>query len=174
MRADFDEIYQLHAAELYRYLRRLLSSRTQAQDLLQEAFLKLHLQFAEEKEIANVRAWLFHVATNLAHNRRRDEMRASQRAEQYWCGPKVVDFHQHLEQQQLLQRTLQSLTPQMRQVLLLATEGFTYQEIAGITGIAAGYVGVLISRGRIAFKQSYQQEHERRSNEKLGQRTVPG
>ena len=66
-----------------------------------------------------------------------------------------------------MQRALQSLTPQMRQVLLLAAEGLTQREIAEITGIAAGYVGVLISRGRVAFKQSYQQ-HDKRSNEKHG------
>lgn len=168
MRPDFDEIYQRHAAELFRYLRRLLGSRVPAQELLQEAFLKLHVRIVEGKEIDNVRAWLFHIATNLAHNRRRDEIRASQREEQYEFSPKVVDFHQQLEQQQLLQRALESLTPQMRQVVLLSAEGFSHREIAEITGITAGYVGVLISRGRIAFKQSYQQQHERRSTEKLG------
>ncbi len=168
MKPDFDEIYQRHAAEVYRYLRRLLSSRGQAQELLQETFLKLHLQFAAGKDLTNVRAWLFHIATNLAHNQCRAELRASQREVPFEFSPKVVDFHQQLAQQQLLQRALQSLTPQMRQTLLLAAEGFTHREIAEITGIAAGYVGVLISRGRAAFKQSYQQQHDKRSNEQLG------
>jgi len=167
MQQDFDDLYQCHAAELYRYLRRLTGARMTAQDILQEAFFKLHLQLSAARALTNARAWLFQVATNLAHNRRRDEMRASQREERYEFSPKVVDFHQQLEQQQLLQRALQNLTPQMRQVLLLAAEGFTHREIAEITGIAAGYVAVLIGRGRAAFKHSYQQ-NDRSSDEKHG------
>lgn len=172
MKQDFDEIYQRHAAELYRYLRRLLETRVEAQDILQEAFLKLHLQLASPAEIVNLRAWLFHVATNLARNRRRDEIRASQREAGYAYGPSVVDFHRQMEDQQSLRRALRQLPPQMRQVLLLSTEGFKHREIAEITGIAASYVGVLISRGRAAFKEYYHQQHEQQCTEKNGQRTV--
>ena len=168
MKQNFDEIYQRHAAELYRYLRRLMASRVAAQDILQETFLKLHLQLAAAHEIANARAWLFHVATNLAHNRRRDEIRASQREEKYDLRPQVVDFHLHLEQQQLLQRALASLSPQMRQVVLLSAEGFTHREIGEITGINAGYVGVLLQRGRAAFKQVYNHQHEHQRETKNG------
>lgn len=168
MTQSFDEIYQCHAAELYRYLRRLLGTRVKAQDILQETFLKLHLQLASSREITNMRAWLFHVATNLAHNRQRDEIRASQRESHYDYGPRVMDFHLRLEEQQLLQRALQQLPPQMRQVLLLSAEGFRHREIAEITGIAAGYVGVLVSRGRTAFKEYYHQQHGRQRIEKNG------
>jgi len=168
MTQDFDEIYQRHAAEVYRYLRRLVETRVKAQDILQETFLKLHLQLASSREIANVRAWLFHVATNLAHNRQRDELRASQREARHANGPRVADFHRQLEEQQLLQRALQQLPPQMRQALLLSAEGFKHREIAEITGIAVGYVSVLVSRGRAAFKESYQREHGRQRTEKNG------
>src|SRR5262245_29367891 len=168
MTQGFDEIYQRHAAELYRYLRRLLGTRAKAQDILQETFLKLHLQIASSREIDNLRAWLFHVATNLAHNQRRDEIRASQREALYARGPRVVDFHRQLEEQQSLHRALQQLPQQMRQVLLLSAEGFKHREIAEITGIAVGYVGVLVSRGRAAFKENYHQQHERQRIEKNG------
>jgi RNA polymerase sigma-70 factor (ECF subfamily) len=164
----FDEIYQRHAAEVYRYLRRLLETRVEAQDILQETFLKLHLQLASSREITNARAWLFQVATNLAHNLRRDEIRASQRESRYDYGPRVVDFHRQLEEQQSLRRALRQLPPQMRQVLLLSAEGFKHREIAEITGIAVGYVGVLVSRGRAAFKEYYHQQHERQRTEKNG------
>jgi RNA polymerase sigma-70 factor (ECF subfamily) len=146
----------------------LLGTRAKAQDILQETFLKLHLQIASSREIDNLRAWLFHVATNLAHNQRRDEIRASQREALYARGPRVVDFHRQLEEQQSLHRALQQLPPQMRQVLLLSAEGFKHREISEITGIAVGYVGVLVSRGRMAFKENYHQQHERQRIEKNG------
>ena len=168
MKSDFDELYQRHAAEVYRYLCRLLGTRLAAQELLQETFLKLHLHLDADRELPQARAWLFHVATNLAHNHRRSELRASQREAQYEFGARVLDFHQQLVEQQLLERALASLTPQMRRVMLLSAEGFSYREIAEITGITAGYVGVLIARGRTAFKQFYQQQHGSGSTEKLG------
>ena len=45
----------------------------------------------------------------------------------------------------------------MRQVLLLWSEGFSYREMADITGIEPGYVGVLLQRARAAFKKEYEQ-----------------
>lgn len=168
MKLDFDELYQRHAAEVYRYLCRLLGARAPAQEMLQETFLKLHLHLEAGRELPHARAWLFHVATNLAHNHRRAELRASQREAQYEFSPRVLDFHQQLAEQQLLERALRSLTPQMRRVVLLSAEGFSYREIAEITGITPGYVGVLIARGRSAFKLFYQQQHASGSTEKLG------
>jgi len=71
----------------------------------------------------------------------------------------VIDFHAELEKQQLVRRSLDQLTPRMRQVLLLVSEGFKYREISEITGVEPAYVGVLIQRGRAAFKKSYEEGH---------------
>ncbi len=165
MKTDFDEIYQLHWREVFRYLRRQTGSRVEAEDILQETFLKLHVYLASEpamSAISNLRAWLFRVATNLVRDRRRNKIRALQREEKHTLLPGVVDFHLKLERQQLVRRALQQLSPQMRQVLLLANEGFSYREISSITGIATTYVGVLLQRGRAAFKEHYQKQHERK------------
>lgn len=160
MKTDFDEIYQLYGREVFRYLRRLTGSRVEAEDILQETFLKLYVQLASEQAISDWHAWLFQVATNLARDRWRSKIRALQREENYTSSPKVVDFHLELEQQQSIWRALQHLSPQMRQVVLLAAEGFSYHEISVATGIAVTYVGVLLQRGRAAFKEQYQKQHE--------------
>ncbi|HXG55658.1 MAG TPA: sigma factor-like helix-turn-helix DNA-binding protein, partial [Vicinamibacterales bacterium] len=70
----------------------------------------------------------------------------------------VVDFETRLQRQQLTRLTLRRLPPRMRQVLILWSEGFSYREIADITGMEAGYVGVLLQRARSAFRDYYEEQ----------------
>ena len=157
---DFDEIYNEVAAGVYRYLRRLTGSRALAEDILQETFIKLHKQLAAGTEIAHPRAWLFQVATNLSKDEKRNEIRAAVREEHYAAQPTVIEFHTQVEKQQVIRRALDQLTPRMRQVLLLFSEGFTYREISEISGVEPAYVGVLLQRARAAFKKCYEEEQE--------------
>jgi RNA polymerase sigma-70 factor, ECF subfamily len=165
MNLDFDEIYNEVGAALYRYLRRLTGSRTLAEDILQETFLKLHAQLTAGTTISHHRAWLFQVATNLTKDEKRHEIRSAIREENFTAPPTVIDFQAKLEKQQIVRRTLEQLTPRMRQVLLLFSEGFTYREISEISGVEAGYVGVLMQRGRATFKQCYEEDHGRNLGE---------
>jgi RNA polymerase sigma-70 factor (ECF subfamily) len=161
MSSDFDQIYREVGPGVYRYLRRLTGSRAQAEDLFQEAFFRLHGQLISGAALANYRAWLFQVATNLARDRKRSEMRSALRDETYAASSTIIDFHARLENQQLVRRSLARLTPKMREVLLLFSEGFSYREIANIAEIEAAYVGVLLQRARSAFKRYYREEQGR-------------
>ena len=157
----FHEIFSRDAAALFRYLRRLSGSTQQAEDILQETFLKLHLHLKSGSSLDNPRAWLFRVGTNLARDRAKADVRAQMRAEAYGAPVRTIDFHQHYEQRQAVLRTLKLLPPRMRQVLLLQAEGFSYREIADIAGIESGYVGVLLQRARAEFRRAYEDENER-------------
>ncbi len=63
----FDEVH----APLQRYLTFLGLSREDAEDCIQEAFLRLHKRFDSLSDLTNVRGWLFHVAKNLARDKRK-------------------------------------------------------------------------------------------------------
>lgn len=155
--SSFRELFDQHGAAVLRYLRRVTGSRAEAEDILQETFLKLHLQGATAVSLENPRAWIFRVATNLSRDRERHrlvELREAARA----VDEKVVDFETRLQRQQLTRRTLRRMPRRMRQVLILWSEGFSYREIADITGIEAGYVGVLLQRARTAFRASYDEQ----------------
>jgi len=165
---SFEEIYSRDATPLYRYLRRLTLSRSTAEDLLQETFLKLHLQLHGGLKIENVRAWLFRVATHLAHDRGKAETRAQVRERQYDSSARAVDIQRALEQRHDLHRTLARLPPRMRQVILLHAEGFTYREMAEITGIEPGYAGVLLQRARAEFKRIFEEQGERNRKRRPG------
>ena len=157
----FQEIFSRDGPALFRYLRRLTGSRQQAEDLVQEAFLKLHVQLTSGAALDNPRAWLFRVATNLARDRAKAELNADIREREYGSLLRPLDFRQQYEQRQAVSRVLSRLSPRMGQVLLLQAEGFSYREIAEIASIESGYVGVLLQRARTEFRHVYEELNER-------------
>ncbi len=71
----FETIVGAHHAEIYRYIRRVTSRATEAEDLSQETFLRAYRAYRTLGPEANVRAWLFAIATNLTRNYFRAEKR---------------------------------------------------------------------------------------------------
>jgi RNA polymerase sigma-70 factor (ECF subfamily) len=71
----FETVLEAHHAEIYRYLVRLTSRSSEADDLSQETFLRAYRAYRALTPDANVRAWLFTIATNLARNHFRNEKR---------------------------------------------------------------------------------------------------
>lgn len=71
----FETVVTAHHAEIYRYLLRVTSRSGEADDLSQETFLRAYRAWDGLNDDANVRAWLFTIATNLARNYFRSESR---------------------------------------------------------------------------------------------------
>ena len=67
-REPFEAVMTAHHAEIYRYLRRLTFRSAEAEDLSQETFLRAFRAYRALPHDANVRAWLFAIATNLFRN----------------------------------------------------------------------------------------------------------
>ncbi len=171
--AGFDEIYAAQATAILRYLKRVTGSRDAAEELLQETFLKLHVQLSSGEPLADVRAWLFRVAANLANDRARASIRSGRREARLSSQtPRIVEFDPRVERREAILAALRLVPPRMRQVMLLAAEGCTYREIAEVTGIEAGYVGVLLQRARAAFAKYYDTEAIRHHGRGSDRRTV--
>ena len=73
----FETVVTVHHPEIHRYLRRVTSRSSEADDLSQETFLRAYRAYPALPEDANVRAWLFAIATNLFRNHIRSEKRRS-------------------------------------------------------------------------------------------------
>ncbi len=74
----FEEVVAAHEVELYRFLRRLAPSAEDAADLHQEMFLRAFRAYPRLDRDANVRAWLYRIAGNLARDaHRRRAVRAA-------------------------------------------------------------------------------------------------
>jgi len=71
----FDTVVSAHHGEIFRYLQRVIGQAGNANDLSQETFLRAYRAYGSLPGEANLRAWLFTIATNLAKNHFRSETR---------------------------------------------------------------------------------------------------
>jgi RNA polymerase sigma-70 factor (ECF subfamily) len=135
------EAYAANRDDLRRYLRRLVDDETLADDLAQEAGMRL-LRAGREAAIREPRAWLFHAGANLARDalRRRTTWgaAAAEIAHDEPVSPPMPDELASMQQELgALSRAIDSLPPQARRILLLArVEGHSYKEIARQLGLA--------------------------------------
>ena len=146
--AQFQELYP----SLYRYLHRLTGDPDVAEDIAQEAFVRLLRQSLPSDE---VRPWLFTVAMNLV----RDGARKTERRQRLLqTAPPLTgrmpapdaDVERN-ERIALVRRALDTLSERDQQLLLMREEGFKYEEIAGVVGVAPASVGTLIARALRRF-----------------------
>ena len=155
--AFFDELRQ----PLLRYLRCAGLRREDAEEIVQETFLRLQQHLSRGGGRSNLRGWLFQVARNLARNQVKRAGRF--RAEELNPGVAVADPGGTPEDGAIrrqrarrLRAALDKLTPQQRECLLLRAAGLRYREIAEALGIGISAVGELVQRaaGRVAEELS--------------------
>ena len=136
---DAARVYSQHYAELTRLLRRLCGDAALAEDLAQEAGLRLVTAMRRES-IAQPRAFLFHVAANLARDQLRRRLIAQEHAsrQEEWEQAPGTDHIASLRQEvAFVAKAVAELPPRAREVLQLARiEGYSQKEIAAQLGIA--------------------------------------
>jgi RNA polymerase sigma-70 factor, ECF subfamily len=154
---DYDALFERLYPSLVRYLNRLTGDPDVAEDIAQEAFVRLLKQSLSEAE---VRPWLFTVAMNLVRDRAR---RVDRRRRLLGGAPRMVsplpapdDGLERSEEIEGVRRALDQLPPRDRQLLLMREEGFKYDEIARVVGVAPASVGTLIARALKRFVEAYQ------------------
>ncbi len=147
---------------LYRTALRLTRSPADAEDLVQETYLKAFRAADRFTEGTNLRAWLFTILHNTARNRLRDRARDavtvdSETVERAADAPEWSGGAADTPETQLLRETLDpdlraavdALPPAFREAVWLRdVEEFSYAEIAEMLDIPAGTVMSRISRGR--------------------------
>jgi RNA polymerase sigma-70 factor (ECF subfamily) len=135
---------------LLKYARALLRSDAAAQDVVQEAFVRL---LHKVSSVRSLSAWLGRVTHNLAvdHLRREARMRKLHVAAVAEQGPAVVVADHdptRREVAEALERGLQALSVNERAVIVLkVVDGKSYKEISAITGLSPSNVGYLIHHG---------------------------
>ena len=141
------ELFELHRLALYRYLKRVVASREDAQEILQETYLRLLRQPSFEHIRQNARAYLFQTATNLSHDffRRRvhksieaeaDMFAASGMGVPHWSGWPEVAL-QGEQTQSIVIEALGELPSAVRTALLQHRfQDLTHREIALRLGVS--------------------------------------
>jgi RNA polymerase sigma-70 factor (ECF subfamily) len=153
---DFDSLFEGLYPSLYRYLHRLTGDPDAADDIAQEAFVRLLRQDLPEPEI---RPWLFTVAVNLVRDRARKMERRQRLLSTATPAAGSVrrpdDDVERAERVAAVRAALDRLSERDRQLLLMREEGFKYVEIANVIGVAPASVGTLIARALRRFVEVY-------------------
>jgi len=154
--------YRENRQAIYCYLVALGTNPAEAQDLAQEAFLKLYVAIRKGQRIENLRAWLFTVASNLALNQHRARQYRPAATEQEiaaWLESQT-DPRSDPEQALLdteraihLNDAIRGLSRQQQACLHLRAEGFRYREIARILGVTLPTVAEFVRRAVVRLKQ---------------------
>ena len=155
-----EELFAALESPLLSYALRLTGGRDIAEDLVQEAFMKLHRQFAEVRE---PRRWLYRTVHNLALNHRRDSAKiiplipagdkSPESSESHLSYETEITDNSPLPDEQiarlegigLVRLSLETLDARSQELIRLKfTEDLSYAEISQRTGLKTGHVGYLL------------------------------
>jgi RNA polymerase sigma-70 factor (ECF subfamily) len=150
---SIEELFASLESPLLRYALRLTGTRSPAEDVVQEAFMKLHAQFDEVRE---PRRWLYRTVHNLALNQRRAASKiipldpapvGETQNSRETIDPLPLPDEQiaRLEGIGQVRLSLNALDARSREVVdLKFHEELSYKEISQRTGLKVGHVGYLL------------------------------
>ena len=139
-----------------RYARRALGNRTDAEDALQEAFLRAYRALPRYRERDAFRAWLFRILVNRC---RTIGLARAHRASRFVRDDRAIDaasipsHESGADDRDELQHALDALDPPLREAVLLKHgEGLDYMEMARITGVSISALKMRVKRGVDAIR----------------------
>ena len=145
--ALFDRVYETYGPALYRFCLLQMKNPADAEDVLQDVFVKRLYQAPKFKSPEHERSWLYRVALNLC----RDEWRRSRRSELPLEAAAGVSLPP--EELSLLDQ-VSNLPEKQRTVLHLHYyQGYGLQEIARLLGVTVPTVKMRLKRGREALRK---------------------
>jgi RNA polymerase sigma-70 factor (ECF subfamily) len=152
------ELYDALRPALIAYLVSFGLVREEAEDIIQESFLRLIDRLKEDAGESLLRPWLFRVAHNLAVDQFRSATYRSAISAvdvdvvgETLSDGKLTPEESAIERQRWLhaQQLIARLTPQQKYAVLLRSEGLRYREIAEVLGVSTKRAGELVQRALV-------------------------
>jgi RNA polymerase sigma-70 factor (ECF subfamily) len=136
----YERLYRWQGARMRNLARNLLGSSSDAEDAVQETFLKVQRSVKSFRGQSTFVTWTFRILVNTCHDLRRGRMRrkemAQEEARELEPVPEVRAPGAHPTLRMALERAIAKLTQHQRDVFLLyEVEGFKHAEIAGMLEI---------------------------------------
>ncbi len=149
MSLDFCQLWQLHQNGIGRVVKSYEADHHEQQELMQEIGLAVWRALPSCKDESKVKAFIYRIAHNQAvdHVTRQVKRPKTTEADLELFSAEVTNQPMSLQQQKLL-IAMRALPVNQKQVISLLLEGFSYQQIAEITGLSTTNVGALINRGK--------------------------
>ncbi|MBC8043446.1 MAG: sigma-70 family RNA polymerase sigma factor [Rhizobacter sp.] len=178
---DFQKEAMIHIDSLYNFAVRMTGDAEDANDLVQETYMKAYRFFESFEKGTNCKAWLFRILKNSYINKYRKEAKEPNKVDyddikEFYHTIKHSSLDSNDMQEQIfgsllddeVSRSLDTLPEDFREVVQLCDiEGFTYEEIANMVDCPIGTVRSRLHRGRKILRDKlveYAQQHGYRSD----------
>lgn len=153
----FGELVYRYQDRLYSAVVHIIRCRTEAEDIVQEAFVQAYVKLQTFKFNSQFYTWLYRIAVNVSiSHRRRRRVELSVEQNRDATGDEPLDAFvspseplEQAERKQKLERALALLTEEHRTIIVLRhMEEFSYEDIASILEISVGTVRSRLHRAR--------------------------
>ncbi|MFN3652968.1 MAG: RNA polymerase sigma factor [Armatimonadota bacterium] len=167
-RRSLEALVQRHYRAVFNLAYRLTNDYDDAQDIVSEAFIRVHNSLGSFRGDANFTTWLYRIVKNVFLDDRKkrrlrthasleemvelDDSSVSRQVEDSQPGPAWEAERQ--EQSQIIQQAVLGLSePQRMMIAMYHFQHLSYEEIAEIMGLPIGTVKSRLNRARLALKQ---------------------
>ena len=160
----FDLIVKRYKDQLLNFIYRFVGSQEEAEDIVQETFLRVYRKRKAYKRIAKFSTWIYTIAGNLA----RTELRRRKRRKlfsvtdmgyedrDYEISDEVYNPESQVDgliQEEIIQKEINNLSPKFREVIVLRdVQELSYEEISKIINVPIGTVKSRVNRGRLKLQ----------------------
>ena len=151
-REAFDELVRRYQSRMFQLVRILTSGDAEAEDLVQDTFVRAYRAVGRFRGDSTFRTWLHRIAVNVvrSHAARRKGRRGGDDDEEAMGRvASLEDLENAVVRRRMIDQALARLPPDLRLLITLRdVQGLEYREIATITGLPIGTVESRIFRGR--------------------------
>lgn len=160
----FDLIVKRYKDQLLNFVYRFVGSQEEAEDIVQETFLRVYRKRKAYKRIAKFSTWIYTIAGNLS----RTELRRRKRRKlfsvtdmgyedrDYEIADEEYNPENYVEgviQEEIIHKEINNLSPKFREVIILRdVQELSYEEISKIIRVPIGTVKSRVNRGRLKLQ----------------------
>lgn len=168
MMTDFLSIYRAYKDRVYNQALRMLGNRQEAEEAVQDIFLRIYRGLSSFRGDAQLSTWIFRIAANVCINRRSRKIPPIQAIDDETMQQVIPDrdsnpgpdrVYEKRELRERIHRCLSLLPPKQSLVMVLYYyEGLQYREIAEIAGMPIGTVGTCLHQAKNALRTIIRKE----------------
>lgn len=156
-------LYEKYARKMYGVCLRYTNDRDEAEDVLQNGFIKIFENIAKFKGTGSFEGWIRRIIVNTALNNYRQNLQNKNKVDLYTVDYKIEgteNIHSTINAKELM-KLIQMLPPGFKMVFnLYAIEGYTHKEIAEMLNISEGTSKSQFSRARAFLQKMLSKENK--------------
>ncbi len=162
------QLYKKQMIILFKYLVKLGCSRYEAEDIIQEAFIRA-IQYMDGVKIEKLPSWLFTVAINILRTNKKRENKISFSLDEeiyfnnFYSEADVEDSILANEKVKYIKITLENMKDDYKNLLIMKYHAdLSYKQISLLLGMPESTVKTYLYRAREEFKKRWEESYERR------------